>query len=502
MHLAFVATRSQAGLSAPPITVEVHLSHGLPAFQVVGLSESSTREIRSRVRSAIISSHLKWPDFNITVNLAPTAQRKHGARYDLPIALGLLVASKQLPRECVTNREFFGELGLDGSLRSFPGALSAVLAATQSGHCCGVARDRADKLAVIENSRLIAAPDLLTLCGLLKTPSPPLATPEETLDAAQPSTTPLAQLRGQPLLARALELAAAGGHHLMMIGPPGVGKTLGASALPGLLPQPHRSVLQELQLLHDIAGSSPPTGPAFRAPHHSSSVAALLGGTAQALPGEISMAHGGVLFLDELAEFPRAVLNQLRQPMESGEICISRAEHQHRYPARFQLVAAMNPCPCGQAGGEEARCRCTPDAIRRYRHSVSGPLMDRIDLHITLSRVAPEHLLSPATQGSHSADIKNRIHVARERQLSRQGELNRDLSGDDLLRACALSKAAQTWFVNAIETLKLSARSAHRRLRVGRTLADLEGCEAVSTAHLQTALSFRETSAIADAAGA
>jgi magnesium chelatase family protein len=492
MHLSFIITRGQAGLDAPSITVEVHLSAGLPAFQVVGLGDSRSREIRSRVRAALISSHLKWPDFNITVNLTPAEHVTPGTRFDLPIAMGLLVASQQLPRDVIEGREFIGELGLDGCLKPSRGALAAVLAAAQTGNTLCLAMEGSAQMANVEGSRLIAAPDLLSLCASLNADDPQLVSPRPTCPADTCDYPDLSQIRGQPLLYRALELAAAGGHHLLMSGSPGVGKTLAASVLPGLLPPIAPATQQEMWLIRDLVGLSRVSGPTFRAPHHSSSIAALMGGTAKALPGEISMAHGGVLFLDELTEFPRAVLNQLRQPLESGEITVTRAEHQHCYPARFQLVAAMNPCPCGLADNEDGSCRCSPDMIRRYRQGASGPLMDRIDLHVKLSKPSPEALLSAATTDNRSARLRERVAVTREQQLSRQGCLNRDLAGDGIVEVCALNEATRASLIEALTALNVSARSAHRRLRVARTLADLAGEERVSMSHINTALSFRE----------
>ena len=491
MHLAFVRTRSQSGLSALPVTVEIHLSNGLPAFQVVGLSDVASREIRSRVRSAIVSSHLKWPDYNIAVNLAPTEQPKQGAGFDLPIAIGLLVASGQLPVDTTKDREFLGELGLDGGIRAARGALAAALATTAAGRALCVAKEGASQLAAVVGSRIIAATDLLTLCAVMRESEPSLASAAD-LRMTQPSYPDLSQIKGQSSLCHALELAAAGGHHLLMTGPPGVGKTLSASVLAGLLPPLDAKMKEELWLLRDLAGLPPTSYPEFRAPHHSSSVAALIGGTARATPGEISMAHGGVLFLDELTEFPRVVLNQLRQPLESGEIGVSRAEHQHRYPARFQLVAAMNPCPCGFAGSDDQHCRCTPDRIWRYRQGVSGPLLDRIDLHVTLSKPASSHLLSQRHNENNSASVRERVARCRFKQQARQGCLNRDLAGDALLDACAVSAATRTWFTEVLEKMNLSVRSAHRRLRVARTIADMNDSERVQREHIYTALSYRE----------
>ena len=492
MHLSLISTRGQAGLDAPSVTVEVHLSAGLPAFQVVGLGDSSSREIRSRVRAALISSHLKWPDFNITVNLTPAERVTPSTRFDLPIAVGLLVASQQLPRSAIEGREFIGELGLDGCLKPSRGALAAVIAAARAGNTLCLALESSPQLANVKGCRLIATPDLLSLCAALKAADPQFVTPLSACSAETCDYPDLSQIRGQPLLYRALELAAAGGHHLLMSGSPGVGKTLAASILPGLLPPLEPAAQQEVWLIRDLVGLSRVNGPTFRAPHHSSSVAALIGGTARALPGEISMAHGGVLFLDELTEFPRAVLNQLRQPLESGEITVTRAEHQHRYPARFQLVAAMNPCPCGLAGNEDGSCRCSPDMIRRYRQGASGPLMERIDLHVKLNKPSAEALLSAASPGNTSAHLRERVAATRDRQLLRQHCLNRDLAGDDIVEACALTDTTREELLKTLTALSLSARSAHRRLRVARTLADITGEERVSMSHINTALSFRE----------
>jgi magnesium chelatase family protein len=367
-----------------------------------------------------------------------------------------------------------------------------VVAATQAGCACGVAIEGASVLASVTQSRIIAAPDLLSLCGQLQQPNPTLSVTNHSHDSAPITYPDLSAIRGQPLLCRALELAAAGGHHLLISGPPGIGKTLAASVLPGLLPPVTPAQRREVGLLRDLAGLPHCEAPPFRAPHHSSSIAALMGGTSQAIPGEISMAHAGVLFLDELAEFPRAVLNQLRQPLETGEITVSRAAHKHTYPAQFQLVAAMNPCPCGMTGRPESTCHCTPAAIQRYWRGVSGPLLDRIDLHITIDRPPPDALLSKRPSKAHSKTVRERVIKLRERQLIRQHCLNSALAGDQLISVCRLAPKTHTWFVAAIKALSLSARSAHRRLRVARTLADLGGSDTVSITHLETALSFRE----------
>jgi len=493
MHLAFIRTRGQAGLDAPSVTAEIHLTTGLPGFHVVGLSDTECRAMRGRIRSAIISSHLKWPDYHITVNLAPAESIKQGARYDLPVALGLLIASQQLPEAIAHRREFFGELGLDGSIRQCRGLLSAVVAATQAGCACGVAIEGASVLASVTQSRIIAAPDLLSLCGQLQQPNPTLSVTNHSHDSAPITYPDLSAIRGQPLLCRALELAAAGGHHLLISGPPGIGKTLAASVLPGLLPPVTPAQRREVGLLRDLAGLPHCEAPPFRAPHHSSSIAALMGGTSQAIPGEISMAHAGVLFLDELAEFPRAVLNQLRQPLETGEITVSRAAHKHTYPAQFQLVAAMNPCPCGYLGSQ--RCTCTPDQIGRYRAKLSGPLMDRIDLQVQVGAIENQQLLDrPAQQkGESNKIIQQRIHRARNIQIARQGKINSALNSQQLHQLCPLNKAQRQLMDQAINRFALSTRSFYRLLKVARTIADLAGLEQPDIPEYQEALSFRST---------
>lgn len=497
MELSVIYSRALAGIDAPPVRVETHLSNGLPAFHIVGLPETAVREAKDRVRSALINSHFEFPDRRITVNLAPADLPKGGGRFDLPIALGILAASHQVPRDQLARHEFVGELALDGSLRPVPGVVAAGLASRAEKRTLVVADDSAPRAAIVPGARIIGAPDLLTLCAHLNGAVP--LQPAMATAWSKPTAYPdLADVVGQAPARRALEIAAAGGHHLLLHGPPGTGKSLLASRLPGILPQAESEevltnlVLQDAQGLGEKVSVSPQRP--LRTPHHSASAAALAGGGARPRPGEISLAHGGVLFLDELPEFNRQCLEVLREPLETGAITLSRANQKVTYPARFQLVAAMNPCPCGYLGDDSRPCRCHPDQIKRYRGRISGPLLDRIDLHVSVGRLPPETLLAPCANEEPSAEVRARVERARERQQQRQGCVNNDLDSGRLLEVCALEREAKALLTNAGDTLKLSGRGIHRTLRVARTIADMNESAVVAAAHIGEALAFRSES--------
>ena len=493
MELSVVYSRALAGIEAPLVRVETHLSNGLPAFNIVGLPETAVRESKDRVRSAILNSHFTFPDRRITVNLAPADLPKEGGRFDLPIALGILCASNQLPPDRMAQHEFQAELALDGSLRAVSGAIPAAIAASRSQRLLVMAADSAPLAALAPGSRVIGASDLLTLCAHLNhcRPIAPCVPAAAHGECRYPD---LRDVVGQAGARRALEVAASGNHNLLFCGPPGTGKTLLASRLPGILPPPDPDeALTLLALRHycDPAARGEHLRRPFRSPHHSASSAALVGGGSRPRPGEISLAHGGVLFLDELAEFNRHSLEALREPMEAGEITLSRARHSTRYPARFQLVAAMNPCPCGYLGDAERGCHCTPQQIQRYRARISGPLLDRIDLHVAVHRLPAAELLDPRGANEDSATVRARVCASRALQLERQGCANAQLPADRLARVCQLADASKHQLASAARRMTLSGRALHRTLRVARTIADLAQSPAVASDHLSEALAYR-----------
>jgi magnesium chelatase family protein len=494
MELSLIYSRALAGIEAPLVQVEIHLSNGLPAFHIVGLPETAVRESKDRVRSAILNSHFTFPDRRITVNLAPADLPKEGGRFDLPIALGILSASGQVPVHCLPQHEFLGELALNGSLRPVPGVVAAAAAAHAAGRQLVVASASAARAACAPGSAVVGAPDILTLCAHLNGSEKIAPAPAGTTGTGR-ALPDLRDVIGQEGARRALEIAAAGGHNLLLWGPPGTGKTLLASRLPGLLPPPGPDEMLlglVLRDLHDRAanGALVPQRP-FRSPHHSATAAALVGGGSKPRPGEISLAHGGVLFLDELPEFSRHCLEVLREPLESGTITLARANHSITYPARFQLVAAMNPCPCGFLGDGQRACTCTPDQIQRYRARLSGPLLDRIDLHVQVGRIPPGDLLTPRYTGEASAVVQERVRRCRARQEQRQGGPNAQLSPDQLASVCSLGDAEKSSLEAAAKKLHLSGRGLHRTLRVARTIADLDASSGIGLAHIAEALAYR-----------
>jgi magnesium chelatase family protein len=498
MSLAILYSRALSGVQAPLVTVETHIANGLPSFTIVGLPDTEVKESKDRVRAALQNAQFKIPAQRITINLAPADLPKESGRFDLPIALGILAATGQIPNDKLDQYEWAGELALTGELRPIQGALAMTYHASQSGRSFVLPQQNAAEAALVKKATIYAAASLLQICAHLNGREPlsiysnALKNTHVMDDCAYPDFD---EVKGQSQAKRALEIAAAGGHSLLMIGPPGTGKSMLAARFPGILPP-----MTETEALESAAVQSLSYGSfnietwkkrPFRTPHHTASGIALVGGGSQPRPGEISLAMHGVLFLDELAEFDRKVLEVLREPLESGKITISRAARQAEFPAQFQLLAAMNPCPCGYLGHPSGKCHCTPDQVARYRARISGPLLDRIDMQIEVPAVPQEELMRQRTTGERSSIIRARVTESHQRQLDRQGKTNSRLSVKEIDQFCALDTINENLLKQAISRLNLSARAYHRILKVARTIADLSGIKKINNQHIAEAIQYR-----------
>ncbi len=495
MSFSVLYSRACVGIHAPLVTVEVHITGGLPRVNIVGLPETVVKESKDRVKSAIQMSGFEFPMRRVTINLAPADLPKEGGRFDLPIALGILIASRQLPIQTINDYEFAGELALSGELRPIRGSLSLALSVKKSNRTLILPKANVKEACFAEGASVMGANHLLDVCQHLR--GQELLPLEKTHHTFQrPNYNDISDVKGQHQARRVLEIAASAGHSVLFVGPPGSGKTLLANRLLSILPHLTQDEASDSAAVQSIShqGFNPDDWQKrpFRSPHHSASSVALVGGSNPPKPGEISLAHNGILFLDELPEFQSKVLEALREPLESGEIVISRAARQATYPARFQFMAAMNPCPCGYLGDGLGLCHCTPDQIQRYQKKLSGPLLDRIDMHITVGRMKVKTLIEENTDVIEDSEtVRTRVVAARKIQWERQGKLNNQLIQSDIALYCAVDKKTQQSIEEILERLNISARAYHRLLKVSRTIADMQEAKNISKKHIFEAVNYR-----------